>query len=165
MLLHFGLRTRSSASAGRGRRSRSMQDHRLNGALIGIVISCLFTGCHARRLRDERDAALAAGVRDFAARLSAKDEFSGVVLLARNGSPLVRSAFGMANRETGASNSPETPFMLASVAKMFTAVTIGRLVERKQLSFESRLGSVLPEYPSADARDRVTVRHLLTMSS
>src|SRR5947209_12010063 len=146
--------------------SWSMQDRRRNGALIGpIVIACLFTGCHARRLPDERDAALAADIRDFAASLSAKDEFSGVVLLARNASPLVRSAFGMANPETGASNSPQTPFMLSSVAKMFTAVTIGRLVERKQLSFESRLGSVLPEYPSGDARDRVTVRHLLTMSS
>jgi CubicO group peptidase (beta-lactamase class C family) len=48
---------------------------------------------------------------------------------------------------------------------MFTAVTIARLVERRQVTFDSRLGSVLPEYPSSDARDRVTVRHLLTMSS
>jgi CubicO group peptidase (beta-lactamase class C family) len=55
--------------------------------------------------------------------------------------------------------------MLSSVAKMFTAVTIARLVERKQVSFESSLSSLLPEYPSADARERVTVRHLLTMSS
>jgi len=55
--------------------------------------------------------------------------------------------------------------MLSSVGKMFTAVTIARLVERKQVSFESKLRSLLPEYPSADARDRVTVRDLLTMSS
>jgi hypothetical protein len=51
------------------------------------------------------------------------------------------------------------------MGKMFTAVTIARLVERKQVSFESTLSSFLPEYPSADPRDRVTVRHLLTMSS
>lgn len=55
--------------------------------------------------------------------------------------------------------------MLSSVGKMFTAVMIARLVERKQVSFESSLSSLLPEYPSADARERVTVRHLLTMSS
>jgi CubicO group peptidase (beta-lactamase class C family) len=48
---------------------------------------------------------------------------------------------------------------------MFTAVTVARLVERKQMNFESRLGSLLPEYPSTDARERVSVRHLLTMSS
>jgi CubicO group peptidase (beta-lactamase class C family) len=55
--------------------------------------------------------------------------------------------------------------MLSSVSKMFTAIAIAKLVERKQLSFESTLGSLLPEYPSAEARDQVTVHHLLTMSS
>ena len=55
--------------------------------------------------------------------------------------------------------------MLSSVSKMFTAVIIAKLVERKQLSFDSSLGSLLPDYPSAEARDQVTVRHLLTMSS
>jgi CubicO group peptidase (beta-lactamase class C family) len=48
---------------------------------------------------------------------------------------------------------------------MFTAVAIAKLVEWKQLSFESTLGSVSTEYPSADAREHVTVHHLLTMSS
>ena len=48
---------------------------------------------------------------------------------------------------------------------MFTAVTVARLVEQKQLSFESTLGSLLPTYPSAEARDQVTVHHLLTMTS
>jgi CubicO group peptidase (beta-lactamase class C family) len=55
--------------------------------------------------------------------------------------------------------------MLSSVSKMFTAIAIAKLVERKQLSFESTLGSLLPEYPSAEAREQVTVHHLLTMSS
>src|SRR5688572_12859970 len=55
--------------------------------------------------------------------------------------------------------------MLSSVSKMFTAVIIAKLVERKQLSFDDTLGSLLPDYPSAEARERVTVRHLLTMSS
>ena len=35
--------------------------------------------------------------------------------------------------------------MLSSVGKMFTAVAIAKLVERKQLSFESTLGSLLPD--------------------
>jgi CubicO group peptidase (beta-lactamase class C family) len=48
---------------------------------------------------------------------------------------------------------------------MFTAVTIAKLVERNQLSFDSTLGSLLPEYPSAETRDQVTVHQLLTMSS
>jgi CubicO group peptidase (beta-lactamase class C family) len=87
------------------------------------------------------------------------------VLLPRNGQPLVRHAYGLADRATARPNTPQTAFMLSSVSKMFTAVQIARLVDRNRLSFDSTLGSLLPEYPSADAREHVTVHHLLTMSS
>jgi CubicO group peptidase (beta-lactamase class C family) len=108
---------------------------------------------------------LAANVEAFAAKLAAGDEFAGVVLLTRHGQPLVRRGYGLADRKVGRPNTRDTPFMLSSVSKMFTAVTIAKLVERKQISFDSTLGSLLPEYPSAEARDQVTVGHLLTMSS
>jgi CubicO group peptidase (beta-lactamase class C family) len=131
-----------------------------------IAAASVLTGCsHAGTARDERDAALTANVDAFATKLVASDEFSGVVLLTRHSQPLVRRGYGLADRKAGRPNTPETPFMLSSVSKMFTAVTIARLVERKQLSFDSTLGSLLPEYPSAEARDQVTVRDLLTMSS
>jgi CubicO group peptidase (beta-lactamase class C family) len=55
--------------------------------------------------------------------------------------------------------------MLSSVGKVFTAVTIAKLIEQKQLSFDTTLGALVPDYPLADARDHVTVGHLLTMSS
>ncbi len=135
-------------------------------SVVAIVTACVLTGCNRpSTARNERDAALAANVEAFATKLAASDEFSGVVLLTRYGQPLVRRGYGLADRKVGRANTPETPFMLSSVSKMFTAVTIAKLVERKQLSFDSTLGSLLPEYPSAEARDRVTVRHLLTMSS
>lgn len=138
-----------------------------NSLIMAIVAASVLSGCSGPAVHREeaRDAALAADVETFAARLAADDEFSGVVLLARHGQPLVRRGYGLADRMAGRPNTPETPFMLSSVSKMFTAVTIAKLVERKQLSFDSTLGSLLPEYPSAEARDQVTVRHLLTMSS
>jgi CubicO group peptidase (beta-lactamase class C family) len=133
---------------------------------VAIIAASVLTGCNRpSTARNERDAALAASVEAFATKLAAGDEFSGVVLLTGHGQPLVRRGYGPADRKAGRPNTPETPFMLSSVSKMFTAVTIAKLVERKQLSFDSTLGSLLPEYPAAEARDRVTVRHLLTMSS
>ncbi|HVS23215.1 MAG TPA: serine hydrolase domain-containing protein [Gammaproteobacteria bacterium] len=134
--------------------------------VMAIVAASVLTGCsRPATASDERDAALAANVEAFATKLAGSDEFSGVVLLTRHGQPLVRRGYGLADRKTGRPNTPETPFMLSSVSKMFTAVAIAKLVERKQLSFDSTVGSLLPEYPSAEARDQVTVRHLLTMSS
>ena len=135
------------------------------GFVVSIVAACVLAGCSRPNPRDERDTALAANVEAFATRLAASDEFSGVVLLTRYGQPLVRRGYGFADRKAGRPNTPETLFMLSSVSKMFTAVIIAKLVERKQLSFDSSLGSLLPDYPSAEARDQVTVRHLLTMSS
>jgi D-alanyl-D-alanine carboxypeptidase len=146
--------------------ARPKMSSSINIALVLAIVACVLTGCsRSGNARDERDAAFAANVEAFAAKLAAGDEFSGVVLLARYGQPLVRRGYGLADRKAGRPNTPETPFMLSSVSKMFTAVTIAKLVERKQLSFDSTLGSLLPEYPSAEARDLVTVRHLLTMSS
>jgi CubicO group peptidase (beta-lactamase class C family) len=89
---------------------------------------------------------MAANVEAFATKLADADEFSGVVLLTRHGQPLTRRGYGLADRNAGRPNTPETPFTLSSVSKMFTAVTIAKLVERKQLSFDSTLGSLLPEY-------------------
>jgi D-alanyl-D-alanine carboxypeptidase len=138
----------------------------MNIGLVVAIVAFVLTGCsRPSTARDERDAALAADVEAFATKLAGGDEFSGVVLLTRHGQPLVRRGYGLADRKAGRPNTPETPFMLSSVSKMFTAVTIAKLVERKQLSFDSTLGSLLPEYPSAEARDQVTVGHLLTMSS
>jgi CubicO group peptidase (beta-lactamase class C family) len=108
---------------------------------------------------------LAADVDGFAAALAARDQFSGSVLLARHGKPLVRRGYGLADRRRLRPNTPDTPFMLSSVGKVFTAVMIAKLVEQKQLSFDTTLGALAPDYPLADARDHVTVGHLLTMSS
>lgn len=140
----------------------------MNCSLVAaIVTAAVLLGCGGPPAAgaDARDAALAADIEAFATRLAAGDEFSGAVLLARHGHPLLRRGFGLADRKAGRANTPETPFALASVSKMFTAVAIAKLVEREQLSFDSTLGSLLPAYPSVEGREQVTVHHLLTMSS
>jgi CubicO group peptidase (beta-lactamase class C family) len=108
---------------------------------------------------------LAADLEGFTAALAARDQFSGSVLLARHGQPLVRRGYGLADRRRRRPNTPDTPFMLSSVGKVFTAVMIAKLIEQKQLTFDTTLGALVPDYPLADARDHVTVGHLLTMSS
>jgi CubicO group peptidase (beta-lactamase class C family) len=133
--------------------------------VVAIVAASVLTGCRGPGAKDDRDARVAADVEAFAATLAGRGEFSGVVVLTRHGRPLVRRGYGLADRAAGRPNTPETPFMLSSVSKMFTAAVIAKLVERKQFSFDSTLGSLLPDYPSAEARDQVTVRHLLSMSS
>ncbi|HJW10043.1 MAG TPA: serine hydrolase domain-containing protein [Holophagaceae bacterium] len=93
-----------------------------------------------------------------------QDAFSGSVLIAKDGKPLFQRAFGLANRELGVPNTVDTRFNLGSINKIFTKVAIGQLAAAGKLSFDDPLGKYLPDYPSAEARAKVKIRHLLDMS-
>jgi D-alanyl-D-alanine carboxypeptidase len=111
--------------------------------------------------RLEQAAALAA----FSARaeqLAKNDQFSGAVLVARNGKVLLEKTWGLANREAGTPNTLDTQFRLGSMNKMFTAVATLQLVEAGKLALDDPIGKHLTDYPNQDVASKVTVRHLLT---
>ena len=111
------------------------------------------------RLDDRALAGLiAAKVREAAA----TDRFSGVVLVARGDSVLVREAHGMADKARQVPVTMATPFDVASLGKMFTGVAIAQLVAGGRLRLDDTLAHVLPSYPGRDAAARVTIRQLLT---
>ncbi len=95
----------------------------------------------------------------------AKDEFSGVVLIARDGRALLERAYGMASKEFGVRNKPGTRFNIGSINKIFTEIAIGQLLEREKVSLSAPIGTYLPDYPRRDIAEKVTIRHLLDMSS
>ena len=94
------------------------------------------------------------------------DKFSGAVLVARGGKPIFKKAYGMASREFGVPNTPETMFNIGSIEKLFTRISISQLLDAGKIaSVDDKLGKYLPEYPNMDARDNVTIRQLLNMQS
>jgi CubicO group peptidase (beta-lactamase class C family) len=104
---------------------------------------------------------------DFAAKakelLKAHDEvnqFSGAVLVARNGNVLLRTGIGLANREWNIANTPETKMRLGSITKQFTAACILLLEQQKKLSVGDTLDKHIPDAPQA--WKKVTIHHLLT---
>ncbi|WP_133909907.1 serine hydrolase domain-containing protein [Streptomyces sp. NBC_00582] len=58
----------------------------------------------------------------------------------------------------------DTPFDLASLTKLFTAVAAVQQIERGTLGIDARVGAYLPDFRGAAAHD-VTVRQLLTHTS
>ncbi|MEU6381326.1 serine hydrolase domain-containing protein [Streptomyces sp. NPDC046909] len=58
----------------------------------------------------------------------------------------------------------DTPFDLASLTKLFTAVAAIQQIERGTLGIDARVGAYLPDFQAA-ARHGVTVRELLTHTS
>lgn len=57
--------------------------------------------------------------------------------------------------------SVDTPFDLASLTKLFTAVAAVQQIERGTLGIDAEVGAYLPDFRAA-AEHRVTVRQLLT---
>jgi CubicO group peptidase (beta-lactamase class C family) len=74
--------------------------------------------------------------------------------------------FGEANPD-GRTVTPQTPFILASASKSFTALAIMQLVESGKIDLDAPLRRYLPAFRVADeaASARITVRHLLHHTS
>lgn len=95
----------------------------------------------------------------------AADEFSGAVLIARQGKTVFLKAWGLASKEFNAPNRPDTRFNLGSINKIFTRIAIAQLAERGKLSLDDPIGKHLSDYPNREAAAKVTIRQLLEMQS
>ena len=93
----------------------------------------------------------------------AGDVPGAAVLVLRDGRPVVRASYGLADLETGTPTTPETNYRLASVTKQFTAASILLLAEDGRLTLDDRGRTWLPSLPKA--AETVTIRHLLTHTS
>jgi CubicO group peptidase (beta-lactamase class C family) len=88
------------------------------------------------------------------------NRFSGAVLLARDGKPIVSRGYGMANIEHGVANTSQTVFRLGSVTKQFTGMAIVLLQERGKLSVNDPICKYLSDCPQA--WQPITIKNLLT---
>jgi len=91
------------------------------------------------------------------------NRFSGSVLLARDGQPVVSRGYGMANLEHGVPNTPQTVFRIGSVTKQFTGMAITLLQERGKLSVSDPICKYLSD--CAQAWQPITIKNLLTHSA
>ena len=89
--------------------------------------------------------------------------FNGVVLVAKDGAPVFRKAYGYADREWGVKNTPETKFRIGSITKSFTAAAIIKLQEEGKLSVDDPVSKYYPAAPAAWSR--ITLKHLLQHQS
>jgi D-alanyl-D-alanine carboxypeptidase len=106
-----------------------------------------------------------AAVDRYLSQAAAQDQFSGAVLLARDDHVALEKAYGFADKAAKIFNRIDTKFNLGSINKIFTNIAIHQLARQGKLSLEDKIGKFLPEYPNQDAAAKVTIRHLLAMTS
>src|SRR3546814_8891351 len=86
-----------------------------------------------------------------------------VVLVLRDGQPLVRRGYGLADMDAGTPATPQTNFRLASVSQQFTAAAIVLLAQDGKLSLDDPIRKWLPSLPAS--ADPITLRHIITHGS
>jgi CubicO group peptidase (beta-lactamase class C family) len=89
--------------------------------------------------------------------------FSGSILVARHGKPLVAVAHGLANAEHQVPNTTKTKFRIGSLTKQFTATAILLLQEQGTLSVFDPIHKYLHDIP--DHWKGITIHQLLCHTS
>ncbi|HKG08503.1 MAG TPA: serine hydrolase domain-containing protein, partial [Pedobacter sp.] len=99
---------------------------------------------------------------DSYVRIKLSDNFAGNVWVLKGSKPIFQKSYGRDHR--GMENNPQTPFNLASMGKMFTAVALLRLREQGKVDFNDTVGRFLPQLKNTWVK-RLTIGQLLTHTS
>lgn len=91
------------------------------------------------------------------------DEPGVSFLVAKDGKPIYRKAYGKANLELDVNLKPENVFEIGSITKQFTAVAILMLEEQGKLKIEDQITKFIPDYPTNNKI--ITIHHLLNHTS
>jgi CubicO group peptidase (beta-lactamase class C family) len=123
---------------------------------VFAALLVVFSGCSHEKI----DPAVASFIDSVMSASFKPGRPGGVILVARDGIPLFRKAYGQANLELNIPNKPENVFAIASMTKQFTAVGILQLVQQGKLSLQDDIRKYLPEYNTHGKV--ITIEHLLT---
>jgi CubicO group peptidase (beta-lactamase class C family) len=129
-----------------------------------LCLTLTFSGTFAAQQTAPPDAAtLAKKVDEYMTAHVKVNDFSGTVLLAKEGTPLFVKGYGYANREWQIPNGPDTKFRIGSITKQFTSMMIMQLREQGKVKLEDSVCAYVARCP--DTWTPVTIHHLLTHTS
>src|SRR5574341_2069256 len=106
---------------------------------------------------------LISGIDAWLSQQSKDGNFSGSVLVARQGDVLLSQGYGLAGREQNIPNTAQTRFRLGSITKQFTAMAILMLQAQNKLNVQDPICRYIPECPTL--WQDITIHHLLTHTS
>ena len=109
-----------------------------------------------------QDARLKTIIDDYVNAYVRTGNFSGSILVAKNGQMVYENSFGLADADFQIANQPSTRYHIASVSKNFTAAGILLLEERGKLNLTDAISKYIPDYPGGS---EITIHYLLTHTS
>lgn len=132
-----------------------MKSKKLKTILMLIIALLIVQITQSQTLETQIDSVLLAVFK-------ASDEPGAVFLVAKDGEPMYRKAFGKSNIELDVNMKPENIFQIGSMTKQFTAIAIMLLVEQGKLNVNDAISKYISNYPNGK---NITIHHLLTHTS
>src|SRR5688572_2840216 len=139
-----------------------MRSNWLTAVTVGVVLAGAFTGPPAAAAPASQQPARPApnpAAQNPAAMQAAFDaymraavehgQFSGTVLVAKDGVTLFRRSYGLASQELNVPNTDDTVYRLQSITKPFTALLIMMLQEEGRLRGDDLACKYLADCPAA----------------
>jgi CubicO group peptidase (beta-lactamase class C family) len=130
-----------------------------NVLAVFVALIVLFASCSDRK----PDPAIGSYIDSLMSASFKPNAPGAVVLVAKDGVPVFRKAYGLANVELNVPNMPEYVFAIASMTKQFTGVCMLQLVQQGKLSLQDDIRKYLPEFNTHGRL--ITIEHLLTHTS
>jgi CubicO group peptidase (beta-lactamase class C family) len=129
--------------------------------LIALLVSCVATHAQTALSTNQLEK-----IDKYVASRVAEQRIPGAALAIVEQDHITRvTGFGVAD-PTGRPVTAETPFILGSLTKSFTALAVMQLVEKGQINLDAKVRDYIPWFTLADDSSReVTVRQLLNQTS
>lgn len=138
----------------------------LRSALCAAVLLL----CHPQQGFAQDKAASTLAEQDLAGRIDAAiapyfkaDAPGATVVVVKDGKPVLRKAYGMADTTKNVRMAPDMALRIGSLTKQFTSTAILMLAEEGRLSLDDDITKHLPDYPTRGKK--ITIEHLLTHTS
>ena len=131
-------------------------------ALLVLLLTCTAPAV-AQQAPPPDPATVIGKAEEYLQAQTAVNGFTGSVLLARDGKPLVAKGYGFANVEWQIPNTPDTRFRIGSVTKQFTSMVVMMLREQGKVKLEDSVCVYV--VPCPEAWKPVTIHHLLNHTS
>ena len=122
------------------------------------ILITLLAACAVKKQQD-----IVGHIDAYLTGLEFNQEFSGAVLIARDGEVLISKGYGMADRDGQIPNTPQTRYRIHWVTMPFTAMAIMQLQADGRLDVQDSICQYLPDCP--DYWQGITLHHLLTHTS
>jgi CubicO group peptidase (beta-lactamase class C family) len=125
---------------------------------LAILFALLSWAGGARAENDPRAESIETYVQPYAK----SGNFSGAVLVEKDGKVVFEKAYGLSDRESAIENTASTQFHIASLSMLLTATAVLRLVDSGAIRLDQHVGEF---DPGVEGADKITIRDLLTQRS